>query len=142
MQLPHRLEFRSSLYMAVALSVLHLIALGCLMPLPFPLLFKALLAVALMTSLGIVSRRYAFLAGAASIRELILKDDGMLEGVQLNGRRFEARVSGQSSVLPGLLVLLIAVHNEHRLLPLVVLPDSLSKEDGRILRTWLKWKST
>jgi len=140
MFLPHRLEIRSSPCLAMVLAVLHLAALVSLVSLLIPVWLKLALAVVIGVSVGISVRRHALLRAAFSVRELVLKADGAVEGLWNGGRRFDARISGQTTVLPWLIVMLIELPDSRRLHPLLILPDSLPAEDGRVLRAWLRWK--
>lgn len=142
MLLPHRLQLRSSIRLAAALVLLHLAALVGLLPLPISLWLKLLLAALIVTSLGMSIRRHALLLARSSVRELLLMADGAVEALRHDGGRFNARLSGQSAVLPGLVVILLEQPGSRRCCPLVVLPDSLAREDERILLTWLRWKPT
>lgn len=140
MLLPHRLGLRSSPYLALVLVLLHLAALGGLVPLNIHVWLKLALASTIMASLRMSIRRHALLLTTSSIRELVLKDDGSVEVRRNDGGQFEASVSGQTAVLPWLIVMLLLLPGSLRLQPLLILPDSLPEEDGRILRTWLRWK--
>ena len=142
MLLPHRLVLRSSRYLAIALVLLHLAAMACLLPLDFPAWLKLALVAAIGVSVGTAVRRHALLLSAASIRELVLMRDGAVEGLRHGGNRFGASVSGQTTVLPWMIVMSLELPGSRYLLPLVILPDSLPAEDGRILRAWLRWKLT
>ena len=140
MLLPHRLEFRSSTYLAMALGLLHLAALASLVPLQIPIWLKLALVAAIGVSVVVSVRRHAQLRAAISIRELVLKADGSVEGLRNDGGRFDARVSRQTAILSWMIVLLLELPGSRSLLPLVIMPDSLPVEDGRILRSWLRWK--
>lgn len=142
MFLPHRLQLRFSTRLATALALLHLAALGGLLPLSIPLWLKLPLAAAIATSLGMSIRRHALLLAGSSLCELTLMADGTVEALRRDGGRFDARLSGRSAVLPGLAVILLELTGSRRCHPLVVLPDSLMPEDRRILLTWLRWEPT
>jgi hypothetical protein len=142
MLLPHRLVFRPSSALALWLSLLHLAALVCLLPLSIPIWLKVTTGFAVAVSFACALRRHALLVARASIRELVLKADGVVVGIRQDGEPFEAKVSGQSAVLPGLIVILLELPGSRRLHPLLVLSDSLCAEDLRILRAWLRWKLT
>ena len=142
MLLQHRLVLRSSRYLAIALVLLHLAALASLLPLDFPAWLKLALVAAIGVSVGISVRRHALLIAAASLHELVLKSDGAVEGLRHGGSRLDASVSAQTTVLPWLVVMLLELPDSRRLHPLLILPDSLPAEDGRILRAWLRWKLT
>jgi hypothetical protein len=140
MLLPHRLEIRSSSHLVLALSFLHVAALGSLLSLHLPAWLKMALAVTIVALLAMALRRHALCQASSSIRGLVLKDDGTVEGQRNDGSRFDARVSGQTTALSWLVVILLETPGTRRLHPLVILPDALPAEDGRILRAWLRWK--
>ncbi len=142
MFLPHHLEFRASIKLAMVLTALHLAALAALLPLHIPVWIRLALAAAVAVSFAISIRRHALLLAAGSIRELNLKTGGMIEGQRKDGKHFEATVSGQTTLLPWLIVLLLQTPGSKRPYPMVILRDSLPAEDGRILRAWLRWKLT
>ena len=56
------------------------------------------------------------------------------------GEWFDATVSGQSTVLPWLIVILIDDPGSRRKQPLIILPDSLPPDERCVLRAWLRWK--
>ncbi len=122
------------------LALLHLAALGSLVPLNIHIWLKLALASAIMASLGMSIRHHALLLTTSAICELVLRDDGSIEVRRNDGRQFEASVSGQTAVLPWLIVMLLQLPGSRRLQPLLILPDSLPEEDDRILRSWLCWK--
>lgn len=140
MLLPHRLEFRASGHLACTLSLLHLAALSSIFLLQVSFLYKIGLATAAALSFGMSIRHHALLLAATSICELTLKADGAVEGVWKDGRRFDAGVSGQTTVLPGLIVILLEMPGRWRPYPLVIMKDSLPAEDRRTLCAWLRWK--
>ena len=142
MLLPHRLEIRSSHCLALVLALLHLAALGSLLPLQIPVWLKLALAVAIVASLGVSIRRHAMLQAASSIRSLALKSDGTVEGLRRDGGRFDARVSRHTTDLSLLIVILLEQPESRRLRPLLFMSDSLPLEDARVLRAWLRWKLT
>lgn len=140
MLLPHRLVIRPSRCLALILALLHLAALGSLMPLDIPVWLKWALAAVLAASFVASIRRHALHQAASSVRELVLKSDGGIEGLRRDGGRFDAGVSAQTTVLPWLIVILLEIPGLRRGHPVVVLPDALTAEDWRTLRAWLRWK--
>ncbi len=142
MHLPHRLVLQSSFLLAVALALLHLAALASLVPLLLPSWLKLAITATVALSGFFAIRRHALLLAAPSVRELTLKADGAVEGMRYDGGRIEARVSTQTTVLPWLIVMLLELPDSRLLHPLVILPDSLPAEEGRVLRAWLRWKLT
>jgi len=141
MLFPHRLALRSSLFLAAMLFLLHCAALGCLLPLSLPVPIKLALAAAVLISLVFSARQHAFHTAPSSVRALTLKNDGTVEGVRTDGLRFEAGISGQTALLSWLIVILLKLPQARRHRAVVILPDTLSTEDGRVLRAWLRWKA-
>lgn len=140
MLLPHRLVIRPSRCLALILALLHLAALGSLLPLDIPVWLRWALAAALAASFAASVRRHALHQAATSVRELVLKADGGIEGLRYDGVRFDASMSAQTTVLPWLIVILLEIPGVRRLHPVVVLPDALTAGDWRTLRAWLRWK--
>lgn len=126
----------------MVLAMMHLTALASLTPLLLALWLKLALAALIVVSAFVLIRRHALIIEPSSIRELVLKEDGSVEGMRKDGSQFEAGVSARSTVLPRLIVMLLVFPGSRRIHPLVILPDSLPPEEGRILRAWLRWKLT
>ena len=142
MLLPHRLQLRSSRYLAGALALIHFAALASLVPPVLGIWFKLALVTLIGVSACISIRRHALHLAPSSIRELVLKSDCTVEGVRNDGSRINATISAQTIILPWLVVLLLESSGLRRKHPVVILPDSLPAEEGRILRAWLRWKLT
>jgi len=70
---------------------------------------------------------------------LRLSEGGVLECVVANGARLAAQVKPDSTVFNRLIVLRLQVGDKRRSANLSLLPDSLSKEQFRVLRLWLRW---
>ena len=68
-----------------------------------------------------------------------LSEGGVLECVVANGDRFSAQVKPDSTVFNRLIVLRLLVGDEQRTANFALLPDSLSTEQFRVLRLWLRW---
>ncbi|MBS3916496.1 MAG: hypothetical protein KGZ31_02250 [Sulfuritalea sp.] len=128
--------------MTVTLALLHLAALASLVLLPFPVWLRFGLATTIVVSSFISIHRHAMRRAAASIRVLVLNDDGTIHGVKNDGGRFDAKVAGQSTVFHWMVVILLELPGSRRFHPLIILPDALPTEDGRILRAWMRWKLT
>ena len=139
MQLPLRLTLKPSRRLTVLLALLHLVAFGSLLPLDLPLWLRLIAACGVVLSAVAGIRRHAFLSSPRSVRALTLAADGSVEAASA-GRSFPAAVSLQSTVFPWLVVLLLDVPGSSRLLPVVILSDSLQTDEFRALRSWLSWK--
>lgn len=124
----------------ILLALLHLAALGSIFPLDLPLGLKLLAGSAIACSAVASLRRHALLLASGSVRELALLADGSVEAGCRDQVRFAAGVSAQSTAFPWLVVLLLDVSSSRFMLPVVILPDSLSADEFRVVRSWLRWK--
>lgn len=75
-----------------------------------------------------------------AVSALVLRGDGRMETVGADGTASEAAVHSHTVVLPFLVVLLY--RQQGRLRALTLFADSLSAEDFRQLRLWLRWRAT
>jgi hypothetical protein len=140
MQLPLRLGIRPSRVLTGILVLLYVMGLFALMALNMPGWSKIGLAVAAIWSGLIAVRHHGLGADPASVRELLLKADGTLEGLRADGQRFEAKVVRHSTVLPWLVVMQLEHLASNRRLAMTLLPDSLSPQEFRQLLTWMRWQ--
>lgn len=141
MQFPLRLKLYPSRRLAVLLALLHLAGIAGIVPLDLSLWLKLLACAAASASALASIRRHALLAAPGSVRELVLLVDGSVEGERRKRGAFTAAVSPRSTVFPWLVVVLLEVADSRRLLPVVLLPDSLAPDQLRALRSWLRWKA-
>lgn len=141
MQLPLQLILKPSRQLAMLLVLLHLAALGSLVPLDLPIWLRLAAGGVVVLSAMASIRRHAFLSTPHSVRELTLAADGSVEAVRPDRSRFPAVVSLQSTVFPWLVVLLLRTSGSRRLLPVVIVPDTLHGDELRALRSWLRWKA-
>jgi hypothetical protein len=98
----------------------------------WPLPARIVLLVALMGSLPYSLR-------PPRVASLRLYGDGGLECVLPDGTSIPAAVLPGSAVFFWLVVLRLEVEDESATISLPLLPDSLSREEFRILRLWLRW---
>jgi hypothetical protein len=136
MKLPLTLQLKPSrIYLIVLMSGHALAGVAvCLLGWPWPACAAVLLLLAL--SLLRVWRQASSAAYAIQLRS-----DGKLELLRADASSVQAEIAGDSLVLPWLVVL--HLHSETRIRPLVIWPDSLSgADDHRQLRIWLKWCAT
>jgi toxin CptA len=142
MRFPLRLALKPSRHLAVMLALLHLAALGSLFSLDLPAWLRLIAACAVILSAVSATRRHALLLSPYSVRELTLGADGSVEATSPVRNSFPAAISPQSTVFPWLVVLLLDAPGSRRLVPVVILPDSLQADEFRALRSWLRWKVT
>jgi toxin CptA len=114
--------------------VAHFSASGAVLAAGLPTWTVVLLMMVIGTSLGYVHRRWRMQHGV-----LVLHGDGRLEKVGAGDTADELIVHPHTTVLPFLIVLLYRYNG--RTGSLVVLGDSLAREDFRQLRLWLRWRA-
>ena len=136
MQLPISLPLIPSRRLALLLLGAHCGALIAASSVALPAWIKLLVLAGIVMSAW---RSQQGLFGARRIVLLTLHDQGVLEFIRLNDEPGEARVHPHSTITPLLAVLLL--RQKKRLGTLVLLPDSLTKEDFRRLRLWLRWQA-
>lgn len=112
---------------------MHLMAGMALLPTEIPLPAKLAIWAALASSLMICLIR-------AHPRELSLEPDGRLGILDGDGTFVRGSVARASRVLGWLTVLLVLTDQGRR--ALVILPDSLDRDQYRKLRVWLKWRAS
>jgi hypothetical protein len=128
------IALRSSRSLLLSQVLAHLVALGLLWPLAVPTPFKALLVAAIVAS----AWRGFHRVRKPAIVVLHLGKGGALEVGTALGTRLPATVQGQTTVLPGLIVLSL---QSARRTPALSLPvDAMAADDHRQLRLWLKWQ--
>lgn len=136
MPLPMTVRPRSSRKLALLLVASHFGALLTVAITELPDWLKPVLLVLIATSLWHVRH---CLGGSRRIVSLTLRDQGVAEFIRANNESGEAGISLQSTVTP--LLTLVLLRQQGRLEALVLLPDSLSQDDYRRLRLWLRWQT-
>ena len=128
------IELYRSRRLVVLLVLLHALAAGCVVALPWPWLLRALVLLGVGVSLGHAARPSRF-------RELRLCAADRLECLLIDGDRPALEVQPESTVFSQLIVLRLRIGETKRLSSLVLLPDQMSAEHYRLLRLWLRWRS-
>ena len=111
---------------------MHAVAMACVVALPWPLLWRGMVLLALVSSLGYALRP----SGIVGLR-LVAGD--RLECLRAGGDCVAATVLADSTVFSRLIVLRLRVGEEARVVRLVLLPDQMPGEQFRVLRLWLRW---
>lgn len=135
MQLPITIVLQPSRRLAQLLLLAHGAALALLWPLSLPLAIVGLMFLAIVASAVFTLRRVRHPALSA----LRLGKAGMLEVEMRAGASETALVLPQTTVLPGLIVLLLRLGRRTLTLPLPV--DAVGPDAHRRLRLWLKWQA-
>jgi toxin CptA len=136
------INLRPSRQLAFVLSLAHTAAAGaCLLP-DLPPAAGAALVVGLAASCVCAVRGRALLHAADSILALQLEEGGNL-WVRTAGEGWSAATLHDSTfVNPWLTVLSVTTGTSRRARHAVILADSVSAEDFRKLRVWLRWRNT
>ena len=111
---------------------MHAVAAACVFALPWPLLWRGMVWLALAFSLGYAWR-------PPGIIGLRLAAGDRLECLRAAGDCVAAAVLADSTVFTRLIVLRLRVGEEVRVTSLVLLPDQMPAEQFRVLRLWLRW---
>jgi toxin CptA len=100
------------------------------------------LSLAALGSLRHGLRYHALRSAPGALVGLELRPDGSAAVQDRRGRWREARLLGSSFVSPGLTIINLTVAGARLRRSLVVAPDSLSTNEFRRLRVWLRWRGT
>jgi hypothetical protein len=101
---------------------------------------RILVACALGASLWHAIRHAALRATRSAISEIELRSDGSARVRRRDGRREEVRLSHSTFVAPWLAILVFSRRRWRPARSAVVLRDSVSPEEFRLLRVWLYWR--
>jgi len=135
MQLPMTIVLRPSLTLALLLTAAHGLVIATVMLVVLSLWIKLGLLLAILAS---ALHIFLSLRGPQVVLGLSLRADGLFEVSRADGTSTEMRVHPHTTVMPGLVVLLMR-ENGTRIQSLVLFPDAISTGDMRQLRLWLRW---
>ncbi|EXI68609.1 MAG: hypothetical protein AW08_00921 [Candidatus Accumulibacter adjunctus] len=127
------LELRCSRLLAALTTVLHLLAAGSVWLLPWSSAARSLLLLPIAISAWICLR-------PSPINGIRLGADGDLALRDVSGTTVACQVQPETTVF-GRLVVLRVRDDQARRRSLTLLPDSLSSEQFRLLRLWLRWRT-
>jgi toxin CptA len=135
-----RLDLRPSRLLALALVGTHVAALAlAFLALPQWWL-RIILTAAAAASLWHAIRHAALRVAGSAISEVELRGDGSARVRRRDGRSDEVRLSRSTFVAPNLAILVFCAGGWRPARSVVVLPDTLSAEQLRQLRVWLRWR--
>jgi toxin CptA len=155
------IQLKSSMRLAVMLSLAHFSAIGLLWPLMVPIAAKLMGTAILLLSLVFYIRRYALLRSPQSVMSLELSDEMICTLELRQGMRIPCILLGSSFVAPYLTVLELKplkilelpgtpIFPASPVFPkpprissarsVVILPDGIDAEGFRQLRVLLRWK--
>jgi hypothetical protein len=129
---PVFIGLRRSYFLAGAVSLMHGAAAGVFLVMPWPLPVRIALLVALAASLRYTLR-------PPRVASLRLYGDGALECLLPDGAALAVTPLPDTTVFPWLVVLRLKAEEETGVISLALFPDSMSREEFRVLRLWLRW---
>jgi toxin CptA len=130
---PVRVSLKSSRRLLVIQSAAHFFAAAALFLTSIPVVLQA-------TLMLVVGASLAFQRKPVERLDLLLLGDGEIEKVGADGTAIRCQVDAQSVVFSFLVVLRLQQGNSTN--SRTILSDSMSAEDFRALRVWLRWRST
>lgn len=130
---PVRVSLKSSRRLLVIQSAAHFLAAAALFLSSIPEVLQA-------TLMLIVGASLAFQRKPVERLDLLLLGDGGIEKVGADGTAIRYQVDAQSVVFAFLVVLRLKQGNTMN--SRTILSDSMSAEDFRALRVWLRWRVT
>jgi len=136
-----RVQVAPSVLIAIAVSVVHLVAAGVLWLVPIPVVAKAVLAFAIAISLIFFMARDAALHAAHSIVTLELGEDGEIACQTRGGEWLDCELLGSSYVSPHMTIVNVRPRGWWMTRKVILVPDNVDHRDFRRLRMWLRWKS-
>ena len=134
MQFPLHVALRRSRLLSSLTVVLHLLAAVCVSLLPWPQAPRVLLLAIVAFSLWHALR-------PSPVVGLRLTEEGQMAFLSAAGERKSVSLLPDTVVFSHLIVLCGSDEGGHRLRTLALLPDSMSAEQFRLLRLWLRWRA-
>jgi len=133
-QFPISIELHRSFHLFLLLVLLHAIAAGCTIALPWLWSLRCVLLTLVALSLGFALR-------PSRIHGLQISGRCRLDCLLVDGSRVGAAVLQDSTVFNRLIVLRLRIGEEKRVSKLALLPDHMSADQFRMLRLWLRWQT-
>jgi toxin CptA len=130
-QFPIFIELRRSRFLVFLLLLFHSLAAACALALPW------LLRLALLGLIGLSAWRSLQPSKIVGLR---LSERGGLDCLLTGSERTTALLLPDSVVFNQLIVLRMRIGEARRIVSIPLLPDSMSAEQFRMLRLWLRWR--
>lgn len=137
-----RISVGPSALIAVAVSAVHLAAACMVWLVPVPVLWQAVLTLAIAVSLIYFMARDAALHAASSIVALELREGGGIACRTRAGEWLECDLLDSSYVSPRVTVVNLRPRGWRRYRRVILVPDNVDSRDFRRLRMWLRWRSS
>jgi hypothetical protein len=130
---PVSIELRRRSYFLIgSVCVMHGMAAGAFLCMPWPLPLRIALLIALAVSLRHALR-------PSRISALRFHENGSLECTLSNGTGLAASLLPDTTVFSWLVVLRLRAEGEKETISLPLFPDHMSREEFRLLRVCLRW---
>lgn len=129
---------RRSRLLALYLFALHAVAAGCVLRTDVDVRIALALGLAVAAS-GLRNWTLWKRPGSCGVTALRLLDDGSLRLCSGGAGERSARVLHETSVFAHAVAIVVRMERDGRRRSVIVLPDSCSGEQFRVLRTWLRW---
>lgn len=133
------MALRPSYWLAALLIIAHAAIAGLLMLLALPYWVKIAAVLLLLTNAARAVYQHALRRSRHAITELAFSDRETIRLTLRDGSSHGGRVLGSSTIGTGLTLLNIAIDGRRLPVHVVLLGDSLSANDFRRLRVWLRW---
>jgi len=130
---------RSSRIIASVLLIVHTGAAAILIPLDLPLWWKTAVGAAIAASLLHSICQHALRRTRRGVVAIEVRDQCAAAIAGRDGSWRDARILGSTWVSPWLTVLNLKVHGERFATHVVLVADSIDREDFRKLRVLLRW---
>ncbi len=135
---PFRVTLKPSLLLLAMLLFMHGGALIWLITFVLPLWLKLVVAVVISASLALQLRRYLLFKGSRAVTGLIWDGGDEWQLQRAEGEALNAQLLGSSFVNPFLIVLNFKIESSRRMLPLVIMTDSIDSTSFRRLTSKLR----
>lgn len=139
--LVQRVQVKPSVLIAIAVSLVHLAAVGVLWLVPIPILGSMILTFVIAISLIFFMARDAALHAANSIVGLELGESGEIACQTRRGEWLDCELLGSSYVSPQITVVNLRPHGWWLTRRVILVPDNVDPRDFRRMRIWLRWKN-
>lgn len=129
---------RASRQLAIALVLLHLVALACVLLFLPEAWMSAVTAIAILAGLVLHLRRDALQLSSDAVTAFKLKDGTQCELTLRNGATVSGSIDGSSFAAPPLTIMIVHPSARRGRRAVILMPDSASEQELRQVRIWLR----
>ena len=129
---------RASRQLAIALVLLHLVALSCVLLFLPEAWMSAVTAIAILAGLVLHLRRDALQLSSDAVTAFKLKDGTQCELNLRNGATVSGSIDGSSFAAPLLTIIIVRTSARRGRRAVILMPDSASEQELREVRIWLR----